>query len=701
MSACAEYLHDSQPLSSLRRDHLCRRCYGWWLLLAVWAVSIVLLVSLHVTDGITTSWIDRLRSDILNGTASRSTEARHPAALGLGNVSWPSNSTRFNIVLLVVLNHPAVNLSVDEQLEALQDAFLPSLDQQNYQQFAVHVLYPASLDERHYERLVRTLGHEFKHVSLTTTMPKGHTHPCKPSVPHCISVTLLPNIQLSPWFVSTVMRAVRTGRCSKTTTPQMTVNITQLWMTRKDEGFEACNTLDLVSLKAWSNKCISWVRPNLNEGLNTTSPCSSLSRSPSLLPAFRIWMPTRNNTFVNWNWTPLPYNLPAGDFTALGVSKRAPEVPVLYATAATLRARWHWQLDLTDFGLREPFLGLPVSQMRFLCNPALYIAHGSGNMTVCDKESTLTDGDGSRKGKGEDCDIWKKEIYASQLRTTVKLSSYAVRRCNVSAHIPLVLSNMHEHHDGFGFLPGNTSVLWPANKTALVPIERGLEDMRVAWGDDAEVEGGLLVVYRHGKEFAMCFRHGNGSLTHLQSQLPIEKNWALLPRAFAWGGEEGYRWAIHQLHPFTLLRIHVPSGNTSFAYRLHTTPSFAYMSSSTAPIPYIWQGINGYLQVIHVRGPASRYVHRFLFVLGATATPLSVSQAFTLLAPARHGQPTVYIHSIIAATDAVGRKQLYIGYGYNDVTAWIAVVNIRELNNMAWYHVTTSIYVEPVPSVFT
>jgi hypothetical protein len=113
------------------------------------------------------------------------------------------------------------------------------------------------------------------------------------------------------------------------------------------------------------------------------------------------------------------------------------------------------------------------------------------------------------------------------------------------------------------------------------------------------------------------------------------------------------------------------------------------MSSSTAIIPYVWHGVKRYLMIIHSKTKTSRYVRRFLF-LSREGIPFQVSQAFTIVSPARHGAPLVYIHSMIAATDAVGRKQLYIGYGYNDVQAWVAAFDIRELDNLMWHNVTTA-----------
>jgi hypothetical protein len=118
-----------------------------------------------------------------------------------------------------------------------------------------------------------------------------------------------------------------------------------------------------------------------------------------------------------------------------------------------------------------------------------------------------------------------------------------------------------------------------------------------------------------------------------------EKNWAVFPRSFSpsveqratvEGANGTHRFAVYSLHPFVLVKLDIESGEVLTISNMTFDPPMLSMSSSSAPIPYVWEGVRGYLMGVHIRASGNTYVQRFLF-LSEFEFPLKLSQAFNLL----------------------------------------------------------------------
>jgi hypothetical protein len=597
----------------------------------------------------------------------------------------PTNFTaataRVNMHVSIVLERSTNKVTWEEKMRALQQAMLESLDGQTYQRFQTQVVYPSQASMSQAHQLLRMLGQRAVPIPL-----EGHATLGTPKCANnllCIRVSVPPHIQLMPWFLEEIVQTFQHAQIGPILSSMPAADQFTVGTSNPDE---------------WSNVLQSSTdpidQPNEDSALVNVqvwcTNCSIIAVAALPVRPGAAWTTWNGQASISaaYSWKPQKYPIDPADFSSIGIPKRTAKIEAHYLTAATLRSRWHWLLDVNDTGLHKPIMDVQPSQMKYKCNPALYIAQGSGE--TCVHSNPSSNGSGA-------CDPWSVEVRASQLRVVIKLSSYAYGVSYLGRSMPMAFGNMRENSDGIGFSLGSSKILFPADESTVTSASRGLSDTRVQWGDDAQVEGAIVVVNHNG--FTMNFRYGDGSITRFQSLLRDEKNWAFLPGCFAWHLSEAesgnvniseYRWAIHQLAPYTIIRIHMPTGNTSIHFRLTTQPAFKTMSSSTAAIPFIWHGTKGYLMIIHIKTLNVRYVHRFLF-LSQDGLPRHVSQSFTLVSPARNGAPLVYIHSIMAATDAVGRKQLYIGYGYNDMQPWVAAIDIRELDNLTWRPVKTTL----------
>jgi hypothetical protein len=546
------------------------------------------------------------------------------------------------------------NIGWAARLKILQDVSLHSLRKQTYQGFHTEVIYPSSLSRADVDDLLRIVDDQA--VCLPAKDRWESLSPPRPTIPAeavSVYVTMAPTVFLNSGTLMQFIESFTAEREWTSTAPSLQINYSMTdpaqWTAMLKGTHPANSGNGLVGVEGWY---VSPVKISLPFIDNASLP----------------WIEQRDEILTGDTQA---YELPTKDFTTIGMSRKAPPHYKLYRTAPVLATRWKWRIDIDDYGgLPEPYLGLSMDKFRYRTNPALYYVQEPGM-------------------SGNNNDPWAVEIKASQIRTVVKVSTFGPGSTSSPACFPVTLSQLQERTDGEGFHLGDVTSLLP-DGLHLIRTNRGIGDLRVAWNDDPYVQGGIATVYYNG--FTMNFQHGTHKLVLLKSFAQHEKNWAVFPRSFSPSGEQSatvegangtYRFAVYSLHPFVLVRLDIESGEVLKISNMTFDPPMLSMSSSSAPIPYVWEGVRGYLMGVHIRASGSTYVHRFLF-LSEFGFPLKLSQAFNLLSVDSQAKPLIYVHSLLIATDARGHKNLYIGYGKDDEEAWIACVDVAEISRLHW-----------------
>lgn len=174
---------------------------------------------------------------------------------------------------------------------------------------------------------------------------------------------------------------------------------------------------------------------------------------------------------------------------------------------------------------------------------------------------------------------------------------------------------------------------------------------------------------------------GTRLLCHLENQQgACQKNW--LP---FFHHQTKQLCAIYANGPsFIVYDLNIITGKPTVMYDYPTRLAFDYVRGGSPPVPFMHNRLPtvSFIVAIHYAYDQPRirriYFHRFLF-LDEAYKPVAITESFTLLRP----------HSIefILSMVPSGHHSVYIGFGHNDVEAYIAEVDDKVISELVYYDI--------------